>query len=1719
MKAITLLCLVAVAFAASGRRQLWQNEENLRNAEPFRAGQEYTFRYNTQIASGLGRVDSIDQKATHRLSANVKIHFETERSAILRFEEVRVGALNGDLVEPRRVQPMQLFEEKQIESELLEQLQMPMKVDYVDGLVERIFFHQKDSSWSKNIKRAVLNMMQLNLKRRAINIQESEIEQLRNDDKTTQSRMFTLPEITLEGECQTVYTINKVEESERREQEVFNVTKTIDFKQCKKIAAMRYGPRAEKPDVESKQQEIEEQQLERSTVLRYQLIGTPEKYAIGRVEVLSHYVYKSLNAESQQPMQTVVAGQLTFESVEKKSSKSSLTQLQSKEETLLYSTEWDKLEKRFYQYGDDEFSRQTAPFATVQNKVEQVLQILRKLAHAVSDKVNGIETETTLKLQKLVEIVRMCSVEELKQIRQQIKESSSQTEQQKQEEMFTDVLAIAGTRNTIHQLVEEILKQKISTGKAVQALQQLSGLPAPSDKQIDTMLRLCNSEVAQRSGPLRQSCWLTAGSMIGELCKETVHDNVHESEEQCPRHKKEKYQKALLTEFNNADTEYEKVLALKTLGNAAIDLAVFDLEKIINDRRESPVVRQQAIDALRRLRNQMPRKIQRILMPIFKNTQEQPEVRMTAFSMIMHTIPDKAVLDQITYMLFNERSQHVKSFVYTTMKALSQSPVEVEQKMAQHLKTVLKMANIQEEELRGSRYYRVPIYSQEQREGLFVNWESLFSTNNMLPKHMALHMDSMLNGLFEKNNFELSLTQNDLEHYYEQLMETMSSSRNSLRAGRRSSVHNGQEELDSIFDDLKIQNRRENSRAQPFGMFCIRMRDVDQVILPISEETMPESLKPLLRGEKPSLSSFWKLLEGKHFRLYTVGSFHERSMKIATTAGMPLRMLHTIPVVASVEGELKLKIESDGMKIFFKAQPMMSGVHSQKMELWTPIVNTGVESLRFLEMNLPIETEIMISGSNDDETTEKAKMVIRLPEQKTRIFGFHSLPLTFVRDFDSKTKLHREPKVKTLRNVEMEPRLVELSSESESAWTVSGHMHKPARLTYQNILAIAKVTENHVHIEFEPTSSSPKEIVMTIFGKLFKPVEKVSMRPQFESFYESSKKFEPIYNDDYESMDELESESERRQKLNKYVSDEYKPRQMYKHAVKATYKTVGGRQQHQGQFELTAVCDAQLRYCKIDSEMRRSPLARENKEWTMIATAQIMTPEYVREVSELNEMRSNKQNKLVATFEAEWGSDKNQKVQLKLQGERAVPQKWIQRSGSEWRREMATAFINKYDVLAYYQVSEETESFWTRMYEYLKVWNMWNTESSQMIQGRDNHVLATIIIDPRTRQHLNVSVKTPTERVRFTNIQLPTSVKPLPLIRNQEQPREIDSVSELFEDMSDSRRAECRVNGQRIKTFDDVIYKAPIGPCYSVIAKDCARKTFAVMMKQMDEQSQDKKIKIVTKDTVIEMEPKDDKLSIKVNGEKMTEVESLQEYNIDYSDDFVMVNLPQGVSVRFDGQQVTVKMSQFYKNSQCGLCGHYDEEDNDEFRLNDNTITEDLKEFHKSYTFEDKECQKSQYEKMYEQDSLFEKKASRKDFYNQKDDEESGFESDEDVEEYEFFGRKQNMQNQKNQQDMNEQEDDEETETEQRQEPVKMTKVIEHNHKICFSMKPVKQCRRGFYPEDTEEQKVQFTCMTRSSESRRLHREARQQDITEKLSDKKPSYVEAVSVPTKCSQY
>lgn len=141
----------------------------------------------------------------------------------------------------------------------------------------------------------------------------------------------------------------------------FNVTKTIDFTDCERLSDVYYGPQSEKRQSEETD---EDQKLRRSTILRHFIVGTPEKFAIKKVESISQYSFQTLNAEAETPMVSVVVCEMTCIEVKKASADTTRLPTESREESLLYSVEYDREVKRFFMYGDEEYPSET-PFSKV----------------------------------------------------------------------------------------------------------------------------------------------------------------------------------------------------------------------------------------------------------------------------------------------------------------------------------------------------------------------------------------------------------------------------------------------------------------------------------------------------------------------------------------------------------------------------------------------------------------------------------------------------------------------------------------------------------------------------------------------------------------------------------------------------------------------------------------------------------------------------------------------------------------------------------------------------------------------------------------------------------------------------------------------------------------------------------------------------------------------------------------------------------------------------------------------------------------------------------------------------------------------------------------------------------------------------------------------------------------------------------------------------------
>jgi len=273
-------------------------------------------------------------------------------------------------------------------------------------------------------------------------------------------------------------------------------------------------------------------------------------------------------------------------------------------------------------------------------------------------------------------------------------------------------------------------------------------------------------------------------------------------------------------------------------------------------------------------------------------------------------------------------------------------------------------------------------------------------------------------------------------------------------------------------------------------------------------------------------------------------------------------------------------------------------------------------------------------------------------------------------------------------------------------------------------------------------------------------------------------------------------------------------------------------------------------------------------------------------------------------------------------------------------------------------------------------------------------------------------------------------------------------------------------------------------------------------MKKSEDQT---KIKIITKQTTIELqkEPGNQKIVVKIDGKQVEQESKLQENGVDKSDSQVYVN-QKNIQVRFDGQEAFIKVSGMYKNVQCGLCGHYNDEENDDFRMSNNKRTDSLKEFHKSFTMKNEECSDAKHNK----------------FYNGQDSEEFQVKQRKPQSAYYRNSYKQQERDASSEEE-NQWWDDEEKKDGQQSKLVDRTQVLEYSQKICFSSEPVKKCPQGMIPDENTEPKqvkVQFFCLDRSStQARRLQRQVRQGTVV-KSDGFQLSFFDTVEQPTKCQQ-
>ncbi|NXW94117.1 VIT2 protein, partial [Alopecoenas beccarii] len=237
------------------------------------------------------------------------------------------------------------------------------------------------------------------------------------------------------------------------------------------------------------------------------------------------------------------------------------------------------------------------------------------------------------------------------------------------------------------------------------------------------------------------------------------------------------------------------------------------------------------------------------------------------------------------------------------------------------------------------------------------------------------------------------------------------------------------------------------------------------------------------------------------------------------------------------------------------------------------------------------------------------------------------------------------------------------------------------------------------------------------------------------------------------------------------------------------------------------------------------------------------------------------------------------------------------------------------------------------------------------------------LTSPRT---CDVVIKLPDVILSEKAIRLPLSLPVGPRIPASElQPPIWNVFAEAPSAVLENLKASCSVSHNKITTFNEVRFNYTMpADCYHILAQDCSSDLkFLVMMRNAEEAMNLKAINIKLGSHEIDMRPASGQVKLLVDGVEsptrnisyVSAGASLQIHSEDQG--LVLVAPAYGIDkLYFDGYTFRIQVALWMAGKMCGICGKYDAECEQEYRMPNGYVAKDAVSFGHSWILEEKPC-------------------------------------------------------------------------------------------------------------------------------------------------------------------
>lgn len=293
------------------------------------------------------------------------------------------------------------------------------------------------------------------------------------------------------------------------------------------------------------------------------------------------------------------------------------------------------------QYPQNDGSSLETTAATPEITEQQVLELLQEICSKIRDEIHP---EIPSRFSELVHSLKRLSHAATARIHSKIQGLCPSSG--KLHDIWSDALIMDSSEGSLKLLTEQIIRHEVSTTRANYLLTMIGFSHRPSLGSVRAVLPLL-----EQSEPQRQA-------LLGSSALIRSHLNLH-PENRDSREVKDAVRAILKhLEKNQATGKSQKIIeSLKSLQNIGVisDEAVESILRIASDANQKTAVRVAALESI--VTRSSETSVTRKCYEIFKNTQEESELRIAAYKICMEGADRQTVQNVISVLKHEQNKQ------------------------------------------------------------------------------------------------------------------------------------------------------------------------------------------------------------------------------------------------------------------------------------------------------------------------------------------------------------------------------------------------------------------------------------------------------------------------------------------------------------------------------------------------------------------------------------------------------------------------------------------------------------------------------------------------------------------------------------------------------------------------------------------------------------------------------------------------------------------------------------------------------------------------------------------------------------------------------------------------------------------------------------------------------------------------------------------------------